>query len=75
MWPAYFDPIVPTLLPAFDAAIHSGLVWTAVVASIGMAAITCLVVREAIRSHGRSGQIPRETARRNCDAVPTARAA
>jgi hypothetical protein len=50
MLPAYFDPIVPGLVPAFAATMRAEFACVGAAALIGVAAVVCLVVLELLRT-------------------------
>ena len=58
MLPAYFDPVVPGLVPAFAAAMRGEFAWVAVAALAGTAAVVALVVLDLLRSRRRARSHP-----------------
>ena len=56
MFPAYFDPIVPGLVPAFRGVLRLELAWLAAAALVGAVAVVGLIVLDAARSPRRRPQ-------------------
>ena len=56
MFPAYFDPAVPGLIPAFTGVLRVEFAWLAAAALVGVGAIVGLVVLDAARSRRRRPQ-------------------